>query len=72
MTDFRPYFIFLSVKYNDRKEIVTDKIKFYLDERNHWEDKLNSVTTNEFAKQQFWKSVKQELNKHDTTSSPVQ
>ena len=72
MTDFRPYFIFLSVKYNDKKEIITDKIKFYLDEQDQWEDELNSVTTNEFAKQQFWKLVNQELSKNDiSTASTV-
>jgi predicted DNA-binding protein YlxM (UPF0122 family) len=60
---FRPYFTFLSVKYNNKKEIVTDNIKFYLDQIDQWEDQLNLVTTNEFAKQQFWKSVKQELSK---------
>jgi hypothetical protein len=62
MTEFRPYVYFLSVKYNDKKEIVTDKIKFYLDEQDQWEEQLNLVTTNEFAKQQFWKSVKQALD----------
>ena len=55
--EFRPYFYFLSVKYNDKKEIVTDKIKFYLDKQHLWEDQLNSITSNEFAKQQFWAKV---------------
>lgn len=63
--DFRPYLYYLSVKYDDNNEIVTDKIKFYLDEQNLWEQQLNAVTSNEFAKQQFWKQVKQELAKID-------
>lgn len=62
-SDFRPYFYYLSVKNDNKNEIVTDKIKFYLDEQDQWEQQLNAVTTNEFAKQQFWKTVEQELAK---------
>lgn len=57
MTKFRPYFYYLTFRYDEQNNIVSDKIKFFLDESEQWKDQLNSVTTNEFAKQQFWIKV---------------
>lgn len=63
MTEFRPYVSMILFKYNINKDIVRTIYKFYLDEKETWEEQLESLNLRQYQKDNFWKTVNRGLTK---------
>ena len=62
MTEFRPYVSMILFKYDASNDIVGTIYKFYLDEKESWTEQLESLNLRPFQKDNFWKTVRKEVN----------